>query len=91
MEGFDNLAKNASGVAYSSGPMIEAPTSLNDVNLGTSNSGANASFLFHLLSGEKYGIYKVIVYATASSSNVSIAGWKVKLYILSPTSRRADK
>ena len=89
MEGFDNLAKNASGVAYSSGPMIEAPTSLNDVNLGTSNSSDNAPFLFYLLSDEKYGIYKVIVYATAS--NVSIAGWQVKLYILSPTSRWADK
>ena len=89
MEGFNNLAENASGVEYSGTSMIESPTFLNDVNLGTSNSSANAPFLFHLLSGEKYGIYKVIVYATAS--NVSISVWHVKLYILSHTSRRADK
>ena len=73
LEGFTNLAE-AAAAADNTGA---SAANLNDMNLETLLASTLGPFTFTLASSLKYGIYKVIVYASAVDG--SIADWKVGL------------
>ena len=70
MEGFDNLAADATAIQKKDDTSV---TMLNDLKLSTGESSADAPFTFTLASGS--GIQKVTVYAKTATD--SVAGWRV--------------